>query len=263
MDEIDQELKAELTAEPISEQPKEQPDRYEELAAKQGWEPQEAFEANPANEGKIWRPAREFVDRGELIDQIGDLKRQVSTIQTQTREQLAQERQMALKEAARIAEEKLTQAVDAGDKAGAMQAAKDLQDLKPSEPAVDPSVTSWNAQNDWFGTHPGATDYARYMDAKLYKAHGGTVDTATHLQNLQVEVFKRFPELDNTVNPNRDRSSAVQTSTTRKTTAPKQPRLADLPEAFQESCKRFVKMGVFKNADEYIKDAIEQGVINV
>jgi len=50
-----------------------QVDPYEAAAREQGWKPKEEFEGD---EGK-WRPAKEFVERGELFGKIDTLGKEL------------------------------------------------------------------------------------------------------------------------------------------------------------------------------------------
>ena len=65
----------ENTPEPIEQevQPQAEPKQYtavEQRALDQGWVPQDEWQGDPDD----WRPAKEFIDRGELFRKIDELK---------------------------------------------------------------------------------------------------------------------------------------------------------------------------------------------
>ena len=49
-----------------------QVDPYEQQAKEQGWKPKEEYQGDPSK----WRPAKEFLDRGELFSKIDTLGRE-------------------------------------------------------------------------------------------------------------------------------------------------------------------------------------------
>ena len=53
--------------------PKIDVDPYEEEAREQGWKPQDEYEGDPNK----WRPAKEFVERGELFGKIDSLGKEL------------------------------------------------------------------------------------------------------------------------------------------------------------------------------------------
>ena len=50
-----------------------QVDSYEQQAREQGWRPKEEYEGDPEK----WRPAKEFVERGELFGKIDTLGKEL------------------------------------------------------------------------------------------------------------------------------------------------------------------------------------------
>ena len=58
---------------PQEQQPVVNTDPYEDQAREQGWKPKEEFEGDPEK----WRPAKEFVERGELFNKIDSMGKEL------------------------------------------------------------------------------------------------------------------------------------------------------------------------------------------
>ena len=57
----------------IQQDPAPQVDSYEQQAREQGWRPKEEYEGDPEK----WRPAKEFVERGELFGKIDHMGKEL------------------------------------------------------------------------------------------------------------------------------------------------------------------------------------------
>lgn len=142
------------------------------LASSKGWKPESDWEGNPTD----WRPAREFLDRGELMDRISDQTRQLKTQNDDVAHLKATVKSLG-DHNRKIAEKEYEKALKdlKGQKAKALEAfdhetvvdiddkIDDLKDTKaavekvkmvpPPQPQADQTpreVTDWITKNNWY-----------------------------------------------------------------------------------------------------------------
>lgn len=244
-------------------------DPVEAQARGHGWMPEEEFRANPENEGKVWRPAREFVERGEMIGEIRSVKAEMERMRSTMRETMDQQAKAIRKQLEEKYQKQLDTAVDEGDKAAAAKAADELVKLRHEpepEPAEDPSVAAFRARNRWFSenasdpTDREMSEMAMAIDIQLHRAGQGNTDA--RLAEVEKRIKKMYPEKFG--NPARARVQAVE-SGGRVQRAGKRsvPSLDSLGSDFQNVGKKLVRQGVFKSESEYVQSLIDTGAIDV
>lgn len=139
----------------------------ENRAREQGWVSKEEFEANPRNEGKKWRPAEEFVERGELFDTLKSLKHELVAIKRDFNALADHHKQVAKVEydrALKTLKEQRAMAAEEGDTATVVKISDAIDELKEThkqevdanrpQGGVHPAFPAWLEQNEWYQSDP-------------------------------------------------------------------------------------------------------------
>jgi hypothetical protein len=195
-------------------------DPYEDQAREQGWRPKEEFEGDPEK----WKPAKEFVDRGELFQKIDGLGKELK--ETRKALKMLQEHHTKVKETEykrAVDELKALQKrhLEEGNSDGYLEASELLTDLKAEQKAreavaqvqpaqQDTRFTSWVSANAWYEKDPELREYADVVGMGYANKNPG-LDPEEVLKYVTVQVKSRFKEKFQ--NPNRTRPSAVEGNT--------------------------------------------------
>lgn len=198
-----------------------QNDPYEDQAREQGWRPKEEFEGDPEK----WKPAKEFVERGELFGKIDGLGKELK--ETRKALKMLQEHHTKVKEVEykrAVDELKALQKrhLEEGNSDGYLEASELLTDLKAEQKAreavsaaqpaqTDPRFSSWIDANPWYTKDPDMREYADVVGLGYANKHPG-IDPEDVLKYVSVQVKSFFK--DKFKNPNRERPSAVEGNST-------------------------------------------------
>jgi len=225
------------TAEVIEPQ-KVQVDPYEQQAKEQGWKPKEEFQGDPGQ----WRPAKEFVDRGELFGKIDTLGRELK--ETKKALQMLQEHHSKVREVEynkALQELKTLQKkhLEEGNSDGYLETTELLTDLKAEQkarevineqatqqeqPSVDPRFVTWVGRNIWYEKDDEMRQFADAIGTGYAKVHPDT-NPEEVLKYVSAQVKARFPHKFK--NPNRDNPGTVGTSDTSNTSNSKSLQLSE------------------------------------
>lgn len=191
----------------------------EQKAMEQGWVPQEQWEGNPDD----WRPAKEFVDRGELFKKIDELKRENKSIKTafdefgkhhQRVKQLEYERALATLKAQK------KEALEDNNAAAVIHIDDQIDNLKETRqreaavpqvqdvPAPDPVFVQWEARNPWYTEDIDMKAVADEAGRRV--AASGVTDKHEIIAAVDRAVRRAFPHKFN--NPKRNEPGAVEGS---------------------------------------------------
>lgn len=200
-----------------TQQPTPQEGSYEALARDQGWKPKEEYEGDPEK----WRPAKEFVERGEFFNKIEHLGKELK--ESKKAIKLLQEHNSKLKETEykrAVDELKALQKkhMEEGNSDGYLEATDLLTDLRAEQKAreqieqhlpqqPDPRFVSWVQDNSWYAKDAKMRAYADNVGAG-YAALHPNIDPEEVLVYVTQEVKERFK--DRFVNPNRTKPSPVE-----------------------------------------------------
>ncbi|CAB4132784.1 hypothetical protein UFOVP249_28 [uncultured Caudovirales phage] len=230
----------------------------EEKAMEQGWVPQDQWEGDPEQ----WRPAKEFLDRGELFKKIEDQNRTIKEFKralddlkghhAKTRETEYARALQALK-AQKIA------ALEEGDAAAVIKLDDQIDLVKdeqsklknvPAETQNQPNAefTEWVDKNKWYETSQPMRAYADALGRDL--AYKGLAPSAV-LKEVERLVREEFPNKFS--NPNRNKPGAVEGSTNKGGKGNDSYSLSDDERRVMQ---RFVRTGVMTEK-EYI-DQLKQ-----
>lgn len=198
-----------------------QVDPYEDSAREQGWKPKEEYEGDPEK----WKPAKEFVERGELFGKIDSVSKELK--ETRKALKMLQEHHTKVKETEykrAVDELKALQKrhLEEGNSDGYLETTELLTDLKAEQksrevyaenaPATpDPRFVSWVNANGWYSKDAELREYADVVGMG-YANKNPNLDPEEVLQYVTAQVKARFK--DKFVNPNRSKPSAVEGANT-------------------------------------------------
>jgi len=208
---------------PVVETPESTPqvDPIETEAREQGWKPKEEYEGDPAK----WRPAKEFVERGELFGKIDHMGKELK--ETRKALKMLQDHHTKVRETEynrALTELKALQKkhLEEGNSDGYLETTELLTDLKAEQKArevvqqntpnqPDPRFLNWISANKWYEKDTEMRKYADTLGAG-YAASNPGIDPEEVLQYVTKEVRTRFST--KFVNPNREKPSTVEGAST-------------------------------------------------
>lgn len=233
-----------------------QEDPYEEEAKAQGWRKKEEFHGDPNK----WKPAKEFVERGELFGKIDTMGRELKETKKALRmlqDHHAQVKQVEYNKA--LVELKALQKkhLEEGNSDGYLETSDLLTDLKAEQKArqvvvettpqqIDPRFIQWIDNNKWYEKEPEMRRYAD-MIGQGYAAQNPGIDPEDVLVFVTKEIKTKYK--DKFVNPNREKPSSVSSSSTTSVSAD----TFSLSEDEKKVMNTFIRNGVMTK-EEYIKE---------
>lgn len=230
-------------------------DSYEDQAREQGWKPKEEYEGDPDK----WRPAREFVERGELFGKIDIMGRELK--ETKKALKLLQEHNTKIKETEykrAVDELKALQKkhLEEGNSDGYLETTELLTDIKAEQKArevtaqntpkqPDIRFTEWVDQNKWYSSDAEMRDYADVVGMGYAQKNPG-LDPEDVLKFVTAQVKVRYR--DKFQNPNRNKPSTVEGTNT--TSSPKTNSF-ELTDDERKVMNTFIRTGAMTK-EEYI-----------
>lgn len=237
-------------------QPQQELSPIEQKALEAGWVPKDQWEGDPEQ----WRPAKEFLDRGELFKKIEDQNRTIKEFKRaleDLKQHHARVREVEYKRALEALKQQKKAALEEGD-AEAVIRLDDQIDLVKSEqnklrqlPQVDvetapnPEFVAWVEKNKWYETSRPMKVFADDLGREL--AMKG-LSPSEVLREVERQVRLEFPEKFR--NPNRDRGDAVEGSSSKGS---KSKDTFVLTEEEKRIMERFVRTGAITR-EKYIED---------
>lgn len=224
---------------------------------------------------RMSRVQSEFESTRREIQDLKKTNQEAADVLLEMRERSRKAEEIGYSRARREAEEQMARAVEQADANGynrakieldrileaeraSMQSREPPKPITPASPAppqnqaIDPEITQWVSENQWFNVDQGMAGFATAMFHNVRQARPG-LSTRAQLDEVRREVLKRFPEKFD--NPRRQDPSSVTTTTnpnpspSRKGPPPFEQWPADAKAAF-EKFKR--QMPDYK-AEEYAK----------
>lgn len=228
----------------------------EEKAMAEGWVPQDEWEGDPDQ----WRPAKEFLDRGELFKKIEDQNRTIKEFKRvleDMKQHNAKIREVEYQRALKALKEQKKEALENGD-ADAVVRLDDQIDLVKEEQVklqrqpqvadtgeVNPELAAWIDKNKWYETDRAMKAYADDLGREL--ALRGQPPSEI-LKEVERQVKTEFAHKFR--NPNRDRAGAVEASSGKGAKAKDDFVMTDEEKRIME---RFVRTGAITR-EKYIED---------
>lgn len=229
---------------------------FEAEARDLGWRPETEFRGDK----KLWVDAETFVKRGEEMMPI--LKSQLKSVKTELAELRRQSakaqqffsnaEQRGYERAVADLKAKGEAAAEVGDTAGVRAAMDEMaklnkpEEAKPQtvEPISKDDFVNWRIDNAWYGDDKTKTMFADAIGDELSEKNGGTL-TKADFAEISRRVEERFKEAPKA-------RSAVEGATAR-TAKRGEKTFADLPADAQRACDKWVKSGIIKNREDYLK----------
>lgn len=175
-----------------------QVNEVEAQAMELGWQPKEAFEADPKNEGKKWRSAEDFMDRKPLFDKIESQGRELKEVKRALQhlgQQSAKIEELAYRKALEELKAQKVQALEEDDHAKVVQIDESIQELKNQKPVpqpvqpVNPEFEKWVSDNKWYATDEDMRAVADGIGMSLARKGGMTPE------EIMVKVTERIKEI--------------------------------------------------------------------
>ena len=241
---------------------------FETEARKLGWKPVEEFSGDPGKHVD----AETFYKRGQemmpiLRAQNRDLVKRLDKMerdQKKAAEFFSQAETRAHERAMADIRAEIAQAVESGDTKAANEAldrmgkldkptASKPDDIDPAQRAEE--FADWTKRNAWYATNPALQSYADAQADILAKANGTGVLSKDDLDEVADRVRAKFEDTFP------DAFGKVQQRQVRNPvdgggTAPSRRggrTFADLPPEAQAACDKWVKQGIIKSRDDYVK----------
>jgi hypothetical protein len=244
----DTENAPELTTEgaPTQNEPKELT-AVEQKAAEQGWVPQEEWEGDPEQ----WRPAKEFLDRGELFKKIEDQNRTIKEFKKALEDlkgHHAKTRDVEYRRALETLKAQKVQAIEDGDAQSVVKIDDQIdlvkeeqrklatQAYEPAVPELNPEFVEWVDRNKWYERDENMKIFADALGQKLAAAGNSPRSV---LAEVERQIREEFPHKFK--NPNRDKPGAVEGSVSK---GGKSGSTIQLTDEERRVMQRFVRTGV-------------------
>jgi len=243
----------------------------EQQALTFGWKPKDEWVAG-GGDPEDWRPARDFLERGEMIGKIRSLTKETAETQRALRATMEQNAKIYqtgytqaindLKAQRReaLAEGDLLKADDLNEKIVQTQAELEkVQRPIPTQAKVDPEHVTWVQQNQWYND-PVMQKFADSLAMEYVRLNAGQVEPNDVrdfvAKTVRKEFAHRFEAGQVRAAPNPDGNGA-QAATSSKSNTGDNSRLskieADMPEEHRQIMKTMLKADPnFKKAD-YLK----------
>lgn len=229
------------------------PSDIEDLAQEMGWVPQEKYRGDPSK----WKDAKSFVK--STVDVNRSLSKDVRELKdTQERLLRVQSRVIddQVERKVKEATARFHQAVADGDSQGAFEASEEIRHARiVAEPETNP-VSDWQSRNQWYGSHPEASDLAYGVCERLAKQG---LTPAQQLAEAEKTVRKAFPDLFEGPKPKAERNAPPPVQGGQRS-AQGQPRAkgwGDLPPNVRSAAERnLTKWGLTK--ETYAKAYFEE-----
>jgi len=227
----------------------------EQQAMEQGWVPQDEWEGDPEQ----WRPAKEFLDRGELFKKIEDQNRTIKEFKRaldDLKGHHAKTRETEYARAIQALKAQKIAALEDGDAAAVVKLddqidlVKDAQSklnqaaFEPQE-QLNPEFTNWVDKNKWYETSQPMRAYADALGRDL--AYKG-LSPSEVLKEVERQVRDEFPQKFR--NANRDKPGAVESSTNKGVKGNNDVSLSDDERRVMQ---RFVRTGVMTEKEYMVE----------
>jgi hypothetical protein len=223
-------------------------------AMKKGWKPKDQFE------GEGWRSAREFLERGELLDTIHSLKREVNdykksmeNVETLIKRREESARKQAMEELTKARRE----AIQSGDVETVERLDEDIykarKEIETPVSTLPSDVAEWiENQKSWF--NPDTAENKRMMKFATaieedIRSANPNISNREALQEVEAEIKKRFPHrFESAARKKPDVEMGTTAAGQRK-----KPKYnpADVTDGLKKIARDFVRKGVFKSEEEY------------
>lgn len=252
----------------------------EDRASEKGWVPKEEWEGDPDQ----WRPAKEFIDRGELMDRISSQSRQLDkynskiedlekslTILAEHNKKIAkQEYEKAIKDL----KTKKAEALQYGDHDTVVEIDEQMDELKESKKEIDkaeetqpksknegphPDVVQWMESNSWYNNNLVLQGAADAIAKQYLSSNPSSADNPKEvLDYVSREIRKEFPDKFSTKRRPSGTADPASTGTAEKGKGKTKYTVKHLSPEQRNVAKKFASTGVMTEQD-YVDQLVELG----
>lgn len=230
--------------------------QVEQEARNQGWVPKEEWQGDPEK----WRPAKEFIDRGELLKKIESSQRELKQT-NQALKQLAQhhrqvrevEYQRAINDLkkqrkAALIEQDMERVAELDDEIDfTKEQASIIPEIHIPEVKEAPAgLVIWEENNKWYKSDRAMTAFTIDLAADLRK-QGYQLEDA--LKIIDKEIRKEFPHKFR----NRNTPSAASVEGTGRARSGESSDSFQLSDDQRRVMRKFIQMGAVKDEKEYVE----------
>lgn len=234
---------------------------WEEKAASQGWKPKEEWEGNPDE----WRPAKEFVERGELFGKISNQSGEIKELRKALNYLVDHHQKVKDIEFKRAVEHLKGQkklALEDGDADKLIAVDEALLELKESakqakqidivkeNPNPTPGFVEFVQNNAWYNADKEMKDFADEIGVGYFQRNPDVkeADLYTYVANRVKKAFpEKFQKKQQDLSPSVEGESGGRPGG--RTTSKEYP----LTEEERRTMNTFVRSGVMSK-DEYIAE---------
>lgn len=231
----------------------------EQQALEYGWKPEDEFKADPANEGKKWRTAEDFMDRKSLFDKIDSYHRKVKDLE-KGMNALAQHNskieKSAYERALRELRNERKAALEEGDLVKAEEIRDRIDEIKEQtatppvvQPQTNPVFDAWVAKNQWYVEDRKMQAFADGLANQMIA--DGVKDPHEVFAAVEREVRETFPTKFR--NPRKDTAPNLDVSA-KKAAASDGFKLTPQEEKIMQD---MIRAGAPISKEEYIKQIKE------
>lgn len=228
-----------------------------------GWRPVEEFAGDKAR----FVGAKEFIERGETMlplvkAELAKSKQEIAELKKQMRksaEHFSKAEERAYQRAVSELQARHDQAVEDGDKVAANRVVAEMRTLEkdfaaPTDPAKDDAeearaeagqqLAAWIQSSDWYMVDEAKTKYADVQADLMGLPHAYPGGAKEFLAELEKRVSDKFAA----------RKPAVTNGNGQPAPAGKGGKsYADLPPEAKRLCDKWVKSGIIKTREDYVK----------
>lgn len=228
----------------------------EQEARTQGWVPQDEWAGDPDK----WRPAKEYVDRGELLRKIEQQSRSIKETNKALQTLAEHHKKVREVEYQRALNDLKTQRKAAfidQDLERVAELDEDIDYVKeqqkqvletpviPEQRSAPPALTAWEQKNIWYKSDRAMTSFANDLAAELRQ---DGYDLQYALAEIDKQVRQEFPhKFRNTSKP---AASAVEGSGKGRSTGGSKD--FQLTDEQRRVMHKFIKAGAVKDEQEYV-----------
>lgn len=249
--------------ETTQENEKPAPSPVEVAARESGWIPKEEWVAQGKNPDD-WRSAKEYQERGELFDEIHQLKDSDKKTKAAFKALVEHHKKVyetAVKEAMAKLKAEKREALENHDIERVFAIDEEIEKVRTKEidvPKIDvpepdvgptPTFKRWQKLNPWYSVSDENDDISRWADqiGFIYRKNNPDKSEVEFLEYVEKRVAKRFPEVFE--NPNSKRVSEVTPTNDSKPTTDS----FKLTEEEEKVCKTLVDQGVMTRK-QYVEE---------
>lgn len=227
----------------------------EDRAKEQGWRPKEEYDGDPTK----WVSAETFVARGELIDRIESLGKELKTTKKamdMLKEHHKQVKETEFKKAIEYLKAQKRQAYEQGDIDSIIDIDDKIAEVKSQaskrevleEESIPPEFDAWTKKNTWYNNDKELKEIAD--DLGIAYANRTKKPPEEVLDYVEKQIKKMYP--DKFSNPMRTKTTTVEGSGNKGTTN-KEIESIELSEEERKVMNTFVRANIMSKED-YLRD---------